>query len=175
MCLQEAKHIALAANKRIAVLGFTPGERGTRIDTALANFDRRSASAAFGRGRNARSATSPKGAGHKRDAFVQNAFGPTAQGTGTTLTTGAATDGNALPAVNVFGIEKRNATGGISSFSYDLNYTRTDPVGFSSVNPAWNGTISLGIQQPLLQGAGVELPGADPDRPRRHGAVSQGF
>ena len=157
LSLQEAKHMALAANKRIAVLGFTPGVQGTRIDTALANFD---AQIGFGGAwsRTERQISNlAQGNGSQRDAFVQNAFGPTAQGTGTTITTGAATDGNALPAVNVFGIEKRNATGGISSFSYDLNYTRTDPVGFSSVNPAWNGTLSLGIQQPLLQGAGVEF------------------
>jgi outer membrane protein TolC len=157
LCLQEAKHIALAANKRIAVLGFTPGEQGTRIDTALASFD---AQIGFGGAwsRTERQISNlAQGSGSQRDAFVQNAFGPTAQGTGQSVTTGAATDGNALPAINVFGIQKRNATGGISSFSYDLNYTRTDPVGFSSVNPAWDGTLSLGLQQPLLQGAGVEF------------------
>jgi len=155
LSLEEAKHFALAANKRIAVLGFTPGEQGTLIDTALSNFD---AQIGFG---GAWSRTerqiSNLAQGTSRDAFVQNAFGPTAQGTGTTLTTGAATDGSSIPAVNVFGIQKRNATGGISSFSYDLDYARNNPSGFSSVNPSWNSILTFGIQQPLLQGAGVEF------------------
>jgi outer membrane protein TolC len=157
LSLQEAKHIALAANKRIAVLGFTPGERGTQIDTALSNFD---ANIGFGGAwsRTERQISNlAQAGGADRDAFVQNAFGATAQGTGQTLTTGGATDGSGIPAVNVFGLTKRNATGGISRFSYDLDYQRNNPAGFSQVNPSWNGTISLGIEQPLLQGAGVEF------------------
>jgi outer membrane protein TolC len=157
LCLQDAKHIALAANKRIAVLGFTPGESGTRIDTALSSFD---AQIGFGGAwsRTERQISNlAQGGGLNTDAFVQNAFGPTFQGTGTTLTTGGATDGNAIPALDVFGLAKRNATGGITRFSYNLDYQRSNPAGFSQVNPSWNGTATVAIEQPLLQGAGVEF------------------
>jgi outer membrane protein TolC len=157
LCLQDAKHIALAANKRIAVLGFTPGERGTQIDTALSAFD---AQIGFG-GQWARTerqiSNLAQGAGTIRDAFVQNAFGTSAGGFGRSITSGAATDGPGLPVVNLFGLSKRNATGGVSSFSYDLDYTRNNPTGFASINPAWNSSITMGVDQPLLQGAGVEF------------------
>src|SRR5262249_35643799 len=138
------------------VLGFTPGQKGTQIDTALSAFD-----AQWGFGgvwaRSERQISNIAQGSNGSDAFVQNAFNPAIQGFGLLAPQGGATAGQSFPMSTTVGVVKRNATAGITSFSYDLNYARNNPTGFSSINPSWSGAINLAIEQPLLQGAGVEF------------------
>ncbi|HVJ82020.1 MAG TPA: TolC family protein [Planctomycetia bacterium] len=158
LTLQEVKQLALTGNKRIAYLGYQPGEQGTRIDAALSAFD-----AQFGFGgawsRTERQVSSlVQNFGTQRDAFVQKAFGTPAGGFGDNLTGGGATDGGpGIPNIGMIDIGKRNATGGVTRFSYNMDYQKSDPAGFAAVNPSWTGTAAIAIQQPVLQGAGVEF------------------
>lgn len=157
--LEEAKRLAITNNKQIAFLGIQPAEAETRIDTELAAFD-----ATFevggGWGRSdtqVSNAVSVFGTG--QNALQTNSFGGQS-GFGTNSTGGGATDGSGAGGNpnSTISISKLNAAGGQTTLSYQLDYSRVRPVSiFNAVNPAWTSEARLTIQQPLLQGAGVEF------------------
>ena len=157
LSLEEAKRLALGNNKQILYLGQTPGQRGTRIDSSLAAFD---AIYGFGGqwGQSSRQISNAAQAGaNGATAQTTQSFGSPAGGNGQNLTSGGPVDGGTpLPALNVLNLQKRNATGGVTSLNYSVDYTRQNPAGFTLVNPSWNNTVTLSMAQPLLQGAGVE-------------------
>ena len=162
LSLAEAKRLALANNKEIAVLGYQPGEAGTNIELALAEFD---TVFEFGGGwsRNEQQVSNAvQTIGTDSNAITTKSFGGQV-GFGANTSGGAATQpggvgGQVIPGANTFGITKKNATGGITSVEYRLDYTNTRPVNaFTAVNPAWNNRVEFRFDQPLLQGAGVEF------------------
>ena len=160
--LSDIKRMALEYNKQIALLRYSPAIDDTRIDSELASFD-----AVFEAG-GAWERTDEQAAGRlevygtDRDSFTEDLFGGSA-GFGTNQTGGAQTDssGQSAPTVagpNMLQVHKRNAAGGITSLGYRIDYERNDPVTtFTGVNPYWRSSMELTLQQPLLQGAGVEF------------------
>lgn len=168
LSLNEAKAIALANNKQIAVLGYQPGEAGTAIDVQLSAFD---AFFSIGGGwsRTDRQATSLINTfGTGANAFKQDSFGGAVSGSGYgyTLTDGAEATQispgsrprfGQVPGTNLLTIAKRTATGGLASFGYGLDYQKQVPqTAFVLVNPYWRSSANFALDQPLLQGAGVE-------------------
>lgn len=159
LTMEAAKRLALENNKQIRVLRYQPGIAGTSVDTELAAFD------AFfemggGWGETDRQvANLVQTFGSAQNALRQNLFGGAA-GFGRNTTTGAATQdgGGGVPGDNLIGFSKRNAAGGTTSINYALSYSRANPISvFTAVNPTWTSEVRLGIEQPLLQGAGVEF------------------
>jgi outer membrane protein TolC len=161
LSLQDAKRIALQNNKRIAFLGYDPGIVGTQIDAALARFD---AWYEFG-GQwgysNTPLSNSIQVFGTNADAVTLKSFGTSAGGFGVNTTDGTATldFANTIPGQNLISISKRNATGGLGRLYYSIDYQNSDPISplFTTINPAWRSIAGVNIEQPLLQGAGVEF------------------
>lgn len=167
--LGEAKRIALENNKQIAVVAYQPGEAGTDIDTQLSAFD---PFFAIGGGwsRTDRQAASALNTGFNdpNSVFKVDSFGG-AVGSGPygfNLTDGAEAGFVSTtqrprfavsPGDSLIGITKRNVTGGQSSIGYNLDYQKNVPAAFQTINPFWRSSLTYGLQQPLLQGAGVEF------------------
>lgn len=160
LSLEDCKRIALQNNKRIAYLGYEPGIAGTQIDVALARFD---AGAEMG----GQWSYSDQPLVNTIQVFPLNvnslntkAFGTSAGGFGTTTSDGGATTDfpSSIPGQNLLSVFKRNATGGLARIFYDLDYQNVDPTGsFVAINPYWRSTAGVRLEQPLLQGAGVEF------------------
>lgn len=168
LTLEQAKQIALQNNKQIAFLAYQPAEAGTAIDLALSRFDavlqaglswsRQDRPVAnnfqtFGTGQNA----------VQRDLFGASVFGGVGS-VGSNLTSGAETTQSSVyplqgtPGNSILELAKRNATGGVTTLSYNLSYDRQQPASsFLLINPSWGTDLNLSIEQPLLQGAGVEF------------------
>jgi outer membrane protein TolC len=161
LSLEEVKRIALESNKQIIYLGYQPGEAGTVIDSQLSAFD---AFFELGGGwsrQDRQVSTNIQTFGTGRTAVQQDLFGTQVGqgGFGVNSTLGGATQDalSTVPGADVLGISKRNAAGGLTRFSYGLDYVRTDPVSqFILVNPSWRSYVDFRVEQPLLQGAGVE-------------------
>jgi outer membrane protein TolC len=160
LSLEDCKRIALQNNKRVAYLGFEPGVAGTQIQTSLARFD-----ATVELGSQWAYADTPltntiQVFGTSARAVNTKSFGTSAGGFGSTTTDGGATNDLAttLPGQNLMSIFKRHATGGLTRIFYDIDYQKLDPAGsFIAINPYWRSTAGVRLEQPLLQGAGVEF------------------
>lgn len=180
LTLAEAKRIALEHNKQIAVVQYVPGDAGTQIDFQLASFDA-FFEAGGGWGRQEQQVVNRvQVVGTGRDAIIQKLFGSSiplpGSAFGVATTSGANTGviplnstvrnaGFSNPGagvvgqpLNMLGFGKRLATGGIARVNYSLGYNNINPVNvFTAVNPAWQSSVNLTMQQPILQGAGVEF------------------
>lgn len=166
LTLEEAKRIALQNNKQIAFLGYQPAEQGTQIDAALARFDA-FISAGAGWARTDRQvANNFQTFGTGQNAVTSDLFGDSIFGgvsgagfNGVSATSGgAAQEPTSIPSNDVFSISKRNAAGGLTSLTYSFSYSRQEPASsFLLLNPSWGSDLNLRIEQPLLQGAGVEF------------------
>lgn len=163
LTLEDTIRLALQNNREIAVMGFDPGQSGTQIETALSAFDTYVSA----------------GTSYQHDFqqiydFLQSLGSPSrsitldtsgmVQGSGNygyVSTSGGATQNTFTPTagVDLFSLQKRNATGGLTTFSYDLNYYYQNPISqvLTAINPGIQTAVSLGVQQPLLQGAGVQF------------------
>ncbi len=161
LSLEDCKRIALQNNKRIAFLGYEPGVQGTQIQTTLARFDATIEGGAQWAYSDTPLTNSIQVFGTNATAINTKSFGTSAGGFGTSTTDGGATSeflGTQLPGQNLFSISKRHATGGLTRIAYDIDYQNIDPAGaFITVNPAWRSTVTARLEQPLLQGAGVEF------------------
>lgn len=157
--LEEVKRIALANSKQIALVGYQPGIQETNVDTELALFD-----AVFGIGgawghSDRQVANLVQTFGTNQNTVNQNTFGGSL-GFGRNLTSGGSIDGATGTGTgnDMISISKRNAVGGITTLGYSIDYSRVRPTSsFTALNPSWTQQVSLGIEQPLLQGAGVEV------------------
>jgi outer membrane protein TolC len=174
LSLEESKRIALENNKQIALLRYQPGIQGTQIEQALSEFDTTFELGGGWSRQDRQVSTNIQTFGTGRTAVQQDLFGSQVGqgGFGISSTAGASNPEGindslgavptrsglgSIPGGNVLGLSKRNAAGGLTSIGYSLDYTKTDPVSqFVSVNPAWRSQVNLSVEQPLLQGAGVE-------------------
>lgn len=163
LSLEQAKQIALQSNKQIAFLGYQPAQLGTQIDLQLSRFDA-FISAGLAWSRTDRPvANNFQTFGTGQNAVSQDLFGNSIFGglgsVGVNATSGAAAEEPASrPGANVLELTKRNAAGGLTSIAYNLNYSRqTPPSSFLLLNPSWGSEVNFAIEQPLLQGAGVEF------------------
>lgn len=160
LTLDEIKKITLENNKQIAYLGYRPGEAGTAIDLRLAAFDTFITAGGAWSNSEQQVLSNIQVLGTGRNALTQKLFGGPQAGYGVNSTLGGATQDvfSSLPGVEVLGLLKRNATGGLTRINYTLNYQNLNPVNvFTALNPAWQSAVNLSFEQPLLQGAGVEF------------------
>ncbi|MGL4464579.1 MAG: TolC family protein, partial [Planctomycetia bacterium] len=157
--LEQALKMALDGNKQIALLGYQPGEAATRIDLQLSTFDTFVEAGGVWSRQERQVTNNIQTFGTGSNVLVQDLFGPQA-GNGVNATTGGATGDQltSLPSVDVFALQKRNATGGLTRFSYSIDYQNNFPVNqFIAINPGWRSVATIALEQPLLQGAGVEF------------------
>jgi outer membrane protein TolC len=160
LSLEDCKRIALQNNKRIAFLGYEPGVQGTQIQTALARFDATVEAGAQWAYSDTPLTNTIQVFGTNATAVNTKSFGTSAGGFGSSTTDGGATTDFAttLPGQNLMSIFKRHATGGLTRIAYDIDYQNLDPAGaFIAINPSWRSTVTARLEQPLLQGAGVEF------------------
>jgi len=162
LTLEECKRIALQNNKRIAYLGYEPGIIGTKVDTALARFDPFYQLGNQWSYVNNPLANNIQVFGTGANSITTKAAGTSAGGFGTNTTDGGATSDaptlTSTPGQDLMSLSKRNAAGGLTKIYYDLDYQNNNPVGaFITINPYWRSTAGVGLEQPLLQGGGVEF------------------
>lgn len=160
LTLAEVKRITLENNKQIAFLGYRPGEAGTVVDLRLSAFDAFFSFGGAWSGSEQQVLSNIQVIGTGRDAITQKLFGGAQAGYGFNATQGAATQEvfSSIPGAEVLGIFKRNATGGLTRLTYTLDYQNINPVNvFTAINPAWRSAVNIGLEQPVLQGAGVEF------------------
>jgi outer membrane protein TolC len=160
LSLEECKRIALQNNKRIAFLGYEPGVAGTQIQTLLSRFDANVELGAQWSYADTPLTNTIQVFGTNARAVNTKSFGTSAGGFGSNTTDGGGTSDFAttLPGQNLMSIFKRHATGGLTRIFYDIDYQKLDPAGqFIAINPYWRSTAGVRLEQPLLQGAGVEF------------------
>jgi outer membrane protein TolC len=160
LTLEDCKRLALENNKRVAFLGYEPGIAGAAVDVSLARFDATVELGGQWSYGDQPLANNIQVAGTNATSINQKSFGTSAGGFGSNVSDGGATSDfpNTLPGSNLLTISKRHVTGGLSRLFYDIDYQNIDPVGFFTViNPAWRSTAGVRLEQPLLQGAGVEF------------------
>lgn len=160
LTLEDVKRIALQNNKEIAYLGYEPGVSGTQIERELSRFDPFVDLGGQWAYSDSQVSNLIQVFGTGANSLNLKSFGSSAGGFGVNTTDGGATSDfpTSIPGQNVFSIFKRHATGGLGRIYYSLDYQNTDPVGlFTNVNPAWRSTAGVQLEQPLLQGAGVEF------------------
>ncbi|QDU63972.1 outer membrane channel protein [Planctomycetes bacterium Pan216] len=140
LSLEEARRIALENNQDVLVLGYDPGIEGTYVDERLARFD----------------AEVDLGTGWGRTDEQQN-FSVDTIATGSDVIEQDLA-GVSAGAPSFLSLGKTNATGGRSQVAYGYDYVLTKPSSDSfAFNPAWYSYVNVSLQQPLLEGAGVEV------------------
>lgn len=153
LTLNEAIQIGLEHNKLIRVLEFLPGEAGTDVEAALASFD-----PVFEAGTAWRQLRQPPSSVLFNSPQMEFFGGPAGFGTNSTLGGPSQLGFTSIPGGNTVGLAKRNATGGLTGFSYSSSFANQVPGDPLAIyDPRWDSRIAFGIEQPLLQGAGVEF------------------
>lgn len=119
----------LAGDDSIRALALDPAIIGANVEQALAKFDARFVSSL---------------AWNKKDEAVANIFNNFNNGDFGAFSTG---------------IFKPLPTGGVTSITFETNYTKLSnvPSGFAVINPSYTPRLTLGFEQPLLRGYGVEI------------------
>ena len=136
--LAEARELALRNNKEIAVLGYTPQVVATNIDAECGVFDPVIGMRTGGGIYNRQVSTLIQSQGALVPVLKQDFFG------------GLADEGP-----NQFFVGQRLGSGGRYELGMGSNYLNYNPQGdFVFINPAWNSTTNLIIEQPLFRGAG---------------------
>jgi outer membrane protein TolC len=151
--LEDVLRMGIENSKQIAVVKYRPGEAGAAVEEQLATFDPFfSAGFAFGRSR-------PNVLGVFDSPQQFTSFNGAA-GYGTNATAGAASQFglSSIPGSSMAGLSKRNATGGLTTLGFSVNSLMANPSDdLQKFSPLWTSNLSVGIEQPLLQGAGVEF------------------
>jgi outer membrane protein TolC len=170
LTLDDARRLALENNKQILTFGTQPGQADAVVALQLSQFDAFWSLGGEWSRSNTPLNTNVATVGTGQNAIIVDSFGSGggngsflglgSGGFGSNTTSGGATQdiNSTLPGRNLFEIFKRNATGGTTRLSYALGYSRQNQVGtFTTLNPAWTSEATVGIEQPFLQGAGVEF------------------
>ncbi|QDU59796.1 outer membrane channel protein [Planctomycetes bacterium Pan216] len=170
LTLNETKRLALEYNKSIAVVRWQPAISGTDIQTQLSAFDTFYEVGA-GWSRLDQQATSAIQSGQTGldNAFTIDGFGGGASQNpfGVNATTGAESafinpttrpQFSTIPGSDMIRVSKRNTAGGLSTVGYGADYQFQLPnTAFQTINPFWRSRFTVALEQPVLQGAGVEF------------------
>ena len=139
LSLAQASLLAMKSNRRIKIVSFDNRIAEQQPILADAGFDPR-----FGIGGSFAKTDQPA-------ASDIEAIGP-----GLTLQVDSFGTPPGLP--NILSIDKRLRSGGAVSANYGFTYDLVDNGGeFLNLNPAWRSTLSVTIEQPLVQGRGHEV------------------
>ncbi|MFN0055523.1 MAG: TolC family protein [Planctomycetales bacterium] len=154
LTLEESLQLALENNRQIRVVGYLPAEAGTAVESQLSAFD-----PVFEVGSAWRKLHGPATIGFPESVTDQYFNGPAGYGLNATNGISTLNGFSQIPGSNTVGLFKRNATGGLTRLSTSADYTSQTPGSNTglSFNPQWNTRLTLGLEQPLLQGAGVEF------------------
>ena len=135
--IDDARYMALRNNKDIAVLGFVPQVAGATIGVEEAVFD-----PVF-------NINTQGGHYFRQTSTLINSLG-------TGIPTLNTTFWNSPAGLNQVYLEKLFVTGGKAQIGIGQNLTGYSPTGnFVTVNPAWQSTLNLILEQPLFRGRGA--------------------
>ncbi|MBA4017139.1 MAG: hypothetical protein C0483_08205 [Pirellula sp.] len=135
--IDDARYMALRNNKDIAVLGFMPQVASAAIGVEEAVFD-----PVFG-------VNTQGGHYFRQTSTLINALG-------TGIPTLNTTFWNSPAGLNQIYLEKLFVTGGKAQIGVGQTMTSYSPTGdFVTVNPAWQSTLNLILEQPLFRGRGA--------------------
>lgn len=135
--IDDARYMALRNNKDIAVLGFVPQVAGATIGVEAAVFD-----PVF-------NINTQGGHYFRQTSTLINSLG-------TGIPTLNTTFWNSPAGLNQIYLEKLFVTGGRAQIGVGQNLASYSPTGnFVTVNPAWQSTLNLILEQPLFRGRGA--------------------
>lgn len=151
--LDDVLRMGVENNKRIASVQYLPAEAAATVEEELSNFDPVfEAGSAFGRRR-------PPVLGIFDEPQKLTSFNGDA-GFGMNATAGGASQlgFSSIPGSSMLGLSKRNATGGATQLGFSVDSLQTNPSDdLQRFHPLWTSSLNIGVEQPLLQGAGVEF------------------
>ena len=140
LSLSDTIRIAVENNKLIREVRYVPAEAATLVEQELAVFD-----PVFEAG---------LGFGQLRSPLTSSLETRTK----TQIFNGAASRVGTAPSPGLVGVRKMNAAGGLTSLSMSLDALSQKPGNENDLfHPRWDSTLAVGVEQPLLRGAGVEF------------------
>ncbi|MEO2019387.1 MAG: TolC family protein [Fuerstiella sp.] len=136
LTLESALAHALRNSKGIQVLSLIPREVLTDVDAESAKFDPAFLGGVRSGQRNQQSASSIQTLGANPNAIRSTTFGP------------------AGPSADQLQFQQRWQSGTRAAIGYNSGYNLNNPAGqFLIVDPAWNSSLRLSVEQPVFQGA----------------------